>query len=194
MKFSDKSLIELLKQGNEEAYKYIYDRYYSMLSHIAYEFIGDSYLAETIVGDTIFHLWEIRDSIEIDSSLISYLVRAVRNRCINHLNLEYRQKEISFSKLLSDNTHMHKYIISEDHPLGLLLENELEQKIENAIESLPEECKRVFKKSRYEGQSYTNIATDLGISINTVKYHIKNAILHLQKDLKKYFLFIFFFI
>ena len=194
MRLSDRSLVEQLKQGNEAAYKCIYDRYYGMLCNIAFEFLDDSFLAETIVGDTIFHLWEIRNSLEINTSLVSYLVRAVRNRCINHLNLEYRQKEVSFSKLLPDTTQIHKYIISEDHPLGLLLEHELEQKIESSIESLPEECKKVFKMSRYDGQSYASIANELDISVNTVKYHIKNALLRLQTDLKKYLLLIFFFI
>ena len=45
-----------------------------------------------------------------------------------------------------------------------------------AVDELPTECRQVFELSRYEGKKYSEIAQELGISVNTVKYHIKNAI------------------
>ena len=48
------------------------------------------------------------------------------------------------------------------------------------------ECRTVFKKSRFEQKKYEEIALELGISINTVKYHIKNALALLQKRLDNY--------
>ena len=52
-------IVEQLKTGNEDAYQYIYDRHYALLCHVANGYVKDQFLAETIVGDTIFHLWEI---------------------------------------------------------------------------------------------------------------------------------------
>ena len=88
-----------------------------------------------------------------------------------------------------------KVVLTDSHPLGMLLERELEEEIYKAIDKLPDECRRVFNKSRFEGKSYEEISQDLGISINTVKYHIKNALAALQKNLGKYLvaLFLFFF-
>lgn len=105
-----------MKTGNEDAYQYIYDRHYAMLCHIVNGYVKDQFLAETIVGDTIFHLWEIRETLEISVSLRSYLSRAVRNRCINYLNSGWERREISFSSLMPDEITDDKITVSDSHP------------------------------------------------------------------------------
>ena len=195
MEHTETLIVEQLKIGNEDAYQYIYDRRYALLCHVASGYVKDQFLAETIVGDTIFHLWEIRETLEISVSIRSYLVRAVRNRCINYLNSEWEKREIAFSSLMPDEITDDKMTISDSHPLGALLERELEEEIYKAIDKLPNECRRVFDKSRFEGKSYEEISQELGISVNTVKYHIKNALASLQMNLSKYLitLLLFFF-
>lgn len=181
-------LIRSLQSGDNQAYKYIYDHHYVLLCKVAYEFLKDDFLAESIVDDIIFHLWEKRETLEITTSLRSYLVQAVRNRCINYLNLEREKREVRFSVIDRQNEWIDSVFTSDDYPLARLLEDELEQEIKNAIERLPNECKTVFKKSRFEEKPYEEIARELGISINTVKYHIKNALTRLSADLSKYLL------
>ncbi len=151
----------------------------------------DRFLAETIVGDVIFHLWEIRKSLNITISIRSYLLKAVKNRCINYLNLEYQKKEIPFSSQISEDFLNRTSLSSDEYPLGILLEQELEEEIHRAIEKLPEECRTVFIKSRFEEKKYEEIAQELNISINTVKYHIKNALALLQAYLSKYLIVLF---
>lgn len=195
MEHTETLIVEQLKLGDENAWQYIYDHHYALLCHIANGYVRDQFLAETIVGDTIFHIWEIRETLEISISIRSYLLKAVRNRCINYLNLEREKREFSFSALMPDEISDEKIILTDSHPLGMLLERELEEEIYKAIDKLPDECRRVFDKSRFEGKSYEEISQDLGISINTVKYHIKSALASLQKNLSKYLiaLFLFFF-
>ena len=127
MEHTETLIVEQLKIGNEDAYQYIYDRHYALLCHVASGYVKDQFLAETIVGDTIFHLWEIRETLEISVSIRSYLVRAVRNRCINYLNSEWEKREIAFSSLMPDEITDDKMTISDSHPLGALLERELEE-------------------------------------------------------------------
>ena len=55
-----------------------------------------------------------------------------------------------------------------------------------AINRLPEQCRRVFQLSRFEEKRYEEIAAELDISVNTVKYHIKRALALLHEDLGKY--------
>lgn len=193
MEFSEQLVIEQLKQGNEEAYRYLYRNHYNMLCHVAREFVGDGFLAETLVGDVIFHIWEVRELLNIQISLRSYLVQAVRNRCKDYLSSKREQSEVTFSVLGEDEDIRERYITSKDTPLGLLLERELEHEIYRAIDELPEECRQVFRKSRFEGKKYEEISQETGISINTVKYHIKNALAALYTKLGKYLLIIFFF-
>jgi len=183
---SEQEILHQLKIGDEKAYRYVFDKHYGLLCSIASEFLKDDFLAETIVGDIILYLWEKRESINIQTSLRSYLVRAVRNKCINYLHLQYVIKETH----LPTNDELFNldgsFVVSDNYPLAILLEKELELKIEDAICSLPEECRIVFQMSRFENLSYDEIASKLGISTNTVKYHVKNALSKLRTDLSSY--------
>lgn len=90
-------MIKELKQGDEKAFKYIYDSHYVLLCRFACQLLEDSSLAEEIVDDAIFYLWEHRADIEITYSIRAYLMRAVRNRCLNELNSLSHRKELRFS-------------------------------------------------------------------------------------------------
>ena len=95
MEITERIIIEQLKRGNEEAYKYLYRHHYALLCHIAREYVGDDFLAETLVGDVIFHLWEIHEALDIQVSLRSYLVRAVRNHCMDYLSSKKERTEVA---------------------------------------------------------------------------------------------------
>lgn len=65
----EKLIIEQLKQGNEDAFKYIYKQHYVLLCRFANQMLADAALAEEIVDDAIFYLWEHRSDIEIEYSI-----------------------------------------------------------------------------------------------------------------------------
>lgn len=194
----EETIINRLKQGDEQAFKYIYDHHYVLLCRFANRILEDSNRAEEIVDDAIFYLWEHRKEIKITFSLRAYLIKAVRNRCLNELNSLTHREELHFSSFLlpENRDFLDTLFTEENHPLGQLLEQELEEELLRRIEELPIESRIVFKKSRFEGKKYEEIATELEISINTVKYHIKNALSILQTKLSKYMevliLYIFF--
>lgn len=186
MEATEQLIIEQLKKGKDEAYRFLYDYHYPVLCHIAVQYVHDEFLGETIVSDTIFHLWEVRESLHINCNLRSYLIRSVRNRCLDYLKAQSNRRE----QLISNVTE-HPMIglkQSDDYPLGQLLAQELEETISQAIDNLPADCKRVFKLSRFEGKKHEEIAHELHISVNTVKYHMKRALSLLHADLHKYLL------
>lgn len=188
MEDTEQLIKEQLKNGNEEAYKYLYRNHYALLCHVAYGYVGDDFLAETLVGDVIFHIWEVHETLDIQASLRSYLIKAVRNRCLDYLSSKHEKNEITFSALGDSEAIKGQYLLADSHPLGILLERELESEILNAIQQLPAECRQVFLKSRFEEKKYEEISQELGISVNTVKYHIKNALSLLYTQLGTYFL------
>lgn len=193
MNITEQEIVTQLKQGNEKAFRFLFDNHYTLLCHIAVEFLKDDFLAETVVGDVIFHIWEKRETLDIQTSIRAYLVQSVRYRCINYLRQEYVVKETRFAKG-DDLTQADELMpVSENYPLATLLEKELEQEIKRSIASLPDECRVVFEKSRFENMKYQEIATILDISVNTVKYHIKNALSKLNTDLSKYLVTLFLF-
>mgnify|MGYP000867116342 CR=1 FL=1 len=184
MENTETLIIDQFRKGDEKAYKYLYDKHYNVCCHFAYQFVQDDFLAETIVGDVIFHLWDIRTSLRISVSLRNYLLQSVKNRCLDYLKSERERHEILYSVLpLSIDNYS-----SDTDELGFLFERELEKEIHEAINKLPVECRRVFIKSRFQNKKYEEIAEELGVSVNTVKYHIKSALSSLRSDLNCFFI------
>lgn len=186
MSFDEQFLIQQLKEGNEQAYRWLFSQHYAPLCMYAGRLLHDNALAESIVDDVIYHIWEIRDYIEITTSLHSYLMRSVRNRCTDHLQSLRTRTEHSVSSLGKADTERTLNYTDTSQPQGILIEKELEEAVARAIEALPEQCRAVFKASRIEGKRYEDIARETGLSVNTVKYHVKNALRLLRRDLARY--------
>ena len=133
MKITENNIIESLKSGEEQAFRYIYDKYYGYLCAIAKGYLSDNDAAETVVGDVIYNIWEIRKNLNIHTSLRSYLIRSVKNRSINYLQQEYIAKEISINSL-QDYTEIESfYFIEEEHPLENLLSIHFQKSVERLL-------------------------------------------------------------
>ena len=186
MNRDEQFLIQRLKQGDEEAYRWLFRHHYAPLCLYVGRLLHDRALAESIVDDVIFHVWEIREHIEITSSLRSYLMRSVRNRCIDHVQSLRSRTEHRTSTLGEADTLRMAAYTDATHPQGILIEKELEEAVACAIDALPEQCRMVFRASRIEGKRYEDIARETGLSVNTVKYHVKTALRLLRRDLAQY--------
>lgn len=190
MKAAEEIIISQLKEGREEAYRYLFDNHYAVLCAIATQYVHDDFTAETIVADVFFHIWQIRQTLSIHTSLRSYLAQAVRHACLDHLRQSRLRHELPAQA--ADDEEDRSYPADYSHPLAHLLDKELETVIDSAVQKLPDECRRVLCMSRYEGKKNAEIAADLGISVNTVKYHLKQAMRLLRGDLRKYLEVLFF--
>lgn len=182
---STKNILFGLKNGHEDAYKYLYDEYYTKLCSLANFYVRDTFVSENLVGDLIFYLWENREQLEIHESLNAYLFTSVRNRCYNYLSQAHVQRESSITQIQEDSLIFSMHA-ETDLPIGILMEKELQNVVDLAISRLPEQTKKVFELKRYEDLSYEEISIQLNISINTVKYHIKSALKILREDLGEF--------
>lgn len=156
----------------------LYTVYYPMLCVIAFEYMRDRELAEDMVGEVFLNLWNHRASLRVDFSVKQYLVRATKNQCLQY----FRKHRYTVERIGEEMGRWH-IPWSDDHPLGELIEAELAEAITCGIAALPEQCARVFKLSRDEQLSYREIAFRLGISENTVKFHLKTALAKLREFL-----------
>ena len=183
MEYYEKQIIRGVKEGDENAFRSLYDNYYHRLFCISRQYLQDDFLAETIVSDVFFHLWENRKTLDIQISLNAYLIRMVRNFSLNYLQKNYVEKEVSLNGLDITSPLL---FLSDEYPLGRLLEREMSEKLHEEINRLPKETRQVFILSRLEELKHEEIAERLGISVNTVKYHIKQALSILRDRLKDY--------
>lgn len=183
----DKEIIDGLRLGDNEAYRMLYTKYYHMLCIYANKIVGESYKAETIVNAIIFSIWKNRLQIDIQN-LRGYLLRSVRNRSMNILEEERRRMGLHGSlsdvspDFLSHSSQNYEY-----SPLDYLLAKELDVKIVSAIEAMPTKTREIFLLSRSTNLKYQGIALELGVSVDVVKYHMKQALSILRVDLKEYF-------
>ena len=89
MQNSDRHLIESLKTGNEQALKQIFDLYFKRLLSFAIEFVIDKEIAREIVHDALLRFWRHREKLSEDTYIKAYLLKIVRNLCINYLKKYY---------------------------------------------------------------------------------------------------------
>lgn len=187
----DELLIEGLKKGDESSYKYLYEYHYHILCIIASEYTQDVFTAETIVSDVIFRIWQKRDSLEITQTLRGYLIKAVRNSCLNYLDQTSRQEELKNRLQQIEDIKQANVENQSDNPFTKLIEKELDLKIENSLKALPPLTRQIFEMSRFQNMKYDEIATKIGLSVNAVKYHIKSALAYLRVVLKDYIMILF---
>lgn len=180
----EKELIVLLKTGNHKSFELVFKTYYSRLCTYAFHYTKQLEEAEDLVKDIFVHLWEKKERLNINTSLSGYLFRSVHNSCINYLEREkITHKNYSIDEFPALELKM-KQPLSDDYPIGHLLANEMENKIEAEIEKLPDQCRRIFKLSRFDELSHKKIAEKLNISENTVKTQIFRALKKIKQSLK----------
>lgn len=186
MDYSERLIVNGLRDGDTEAYRYIFDTHYRVLCYTADRYVHDQFAAETIVSDLIFRLWERREELVISTSLRSYLLQGVRHACIDYLRSKHQRYEVAFSRLAETGAAPSPADPASASPLAAMIGSELEDRVEESIAALPPECRRVFEMSRFMGKRHAEIASELGISVNTVKYHIRHALRLLSDHLGRY--------
>lgn len=176
---SEQEIIGAIREGNERIFEEIFRKYYQSLCNYANSILKEMDEAEEVVQNLFLSIWEKRSDLEISISLKSYLYRAVHNHCLNrikHLKVreEYQQYAVNF------------YDASYESVSQTVMKNELETKIEEAIKKLPEQCRLIFRMSRFEELKYHEIAEQLELSPKTVENQIGKALKILRVELAEY--------
>lgn len=171
--------IEALTVGDITAFEMLFRTYYQPLCNYAYTFLQDKEDAEEIVQSTFLLVWEKRETLAIRTSVRPYLYAMVRNACLNVIKHEkIKQKYAGEEMALADRSH--------ESVSQTVASHELEYRIKVAMEELPEQCRMVFKLSRFEELKYSEIAEQLNISIKTVENHMGKALRIMREQLKDY--------
>jgi RNA polymerase sigma-70 factor (ECF subfamily) len=180
----EKKLFLEFQGGNLAVFDYFFDKYYQGLCVYAYRMLKSNSEAEDLVQDFFVRILENRKNIFIDSSVKSYFIRSIHNRCLDilaHQKVKINHEQFRL-KMMSE----------EDLQEYPLLDSELTVQIERAIQSLPDVIRETFMLNRFEGLSYQQIANQENISVKTVEYRISKALAILRKDLGDYLLFLLF--
>ena len=173
-KYRIENVRQIVDEGQTTSFINFYTQFFKNLIIESDKYVKDVDVAEEIVQDVFFKIWEKCAELDKIKSIKAYLYRCVVNASINHIN---KQKTIA----------AHHQKIAEEitlHDIERLdEENDLIVALYAEIDKLPTKCKEVFKLNRLERLKYKEIAAKLNISERTVENHIANALKVLKTNL-----------
>lgn len=173
-KYSDERLIvDLCREGADaDAFEMLFHRYYPMVLNFTRSLVKDPVVAEDIAQNSFMKLWLNRFSLQSGLSVKNYLCILSRNDAINYLR-SANAKNICLDPQF-ESPLQHSSV--EDW----LTFAETNTRLRNNIEALPPQRRTIFKMSRFDHMSNTEIAVKLNLSVRTVEKHIELAL----KDLR----------
>jgi len=178
----DQSVWNKIVEGDVDALRILHDKYYHPMWLWASKYTRNDSLAEELVSDCFIKLWDGRRKIIIEKSLKSYLFLMLRNQIVSQARKskhEFVFGAVSLPEVPDEVTVNHQDFYAELYA---------------AIHKIPEQRRRILELAVFESLSYKEIASQLGISVNTVKTQMGRAYQFLKEELdpKNFLLFHFF--
>jgi len=175
---SDKELIAQALNGNENAFKYLFDKYWSDLYKIAYRKLPSEEDVKDILQEVFISFWKNIKTITITDSIGGYLNISLRNKIFNF----YEKDRVKFRTLMDQPFNP---IQSEDEIYASLETKELRAVLREIIEQMPSKMKKIYLLSREEQLSNAEIVALLMLSPQTIKNQIHQALKRLREGLTK---------
>lgn len=169
-----KSLQQQIAGGNQQAFSSLFRLFYPRLLSFALQYVHVKETAEEITNDVFIKLWNRKEYLEQVNNISTYLFVSIKNHSLNYL------KQYSHIHVVVENTEGHTGLINRDDPEQQLEWKELSFQLSQAIDSLPDQCRAVFKLIKEDGFRYKEVAEILGISPRTVETQLFRAMKKLQ--------------
>lgn len=178
------------QRGEEKGFDFFFHELFPSLCFFANRILNDRCEAEDIVSSAFIKIWKRHSQFIEAKNIRSYLYQIVRNDCIKFLQQKGKririQKEIEYFNIVDTKDNCESDIIRAEFFSALY----------KALNSLPTECRKVFKMLYIEGKKVNEIAMELSISPSTVKTQKARGLAFLKKKFIShiiYFLSIFIF-
>lgn len=171
---SQKDLKQQIIPKNKEFFEGLYRDYYSSLVKFCEGILFDTDEAKDVVQEVFVDLWNKKESIQIESSIKTYLYSCVKYKAfarIKRLNIiDNHENQLKEAYLFA-------------HEYDSLPSEELKDKIHEIINNLPNQMRKVLEYHSFNGWKYQEIADELGISVNSVKTQIKRAYKRFREEI-----------
>ena len=170
-------IFKKIKEGDIHAFEDLFRSYYEPLCRYASRFVGNTDTSEEIVQDLFYVLWKEKESLQIFTSVNSYLYRSVKNKSLQFLEKVKIRED--YQNMYADNADTVTFTPQEE-----LEYKELEQLIEGTLNRLPDRRQKIFRMNRMEGKKYNEIAQELHVSVKTVEAEVSKALKVLRSKYK----------
>jgi RNA polymerase sigma-70 factor (ECF subfamily) len=167
--WKDEELKRMLANGDQAAYKVIFDTKYAELCYFANKIVNNMPEAEDIVMDAFTRFWQQKNHIPSIKDLAAFLYTSVKNASLDHIRKQQRKPKIFED--LDNSLYSLDEILEGEEIYAMVL-----KQIYQGIESLPDQCKKIFKMLYFEGKSTQEIAKILNLSVQSVRNRKTRAI------------------
>lgn len=180
----DKIHISHFQEGDRSKqyafFEEVYNEYFERLFAYALVITKSETHAQDIVSDVFYNLLKAKTDLLSIKKLKSYLFTCVKNQAVRSLSQD-------LLRVQSDSYDQMVLSIDQIDPEELMVGKELDEFINETVERLPPQCALVFRLVKENQLKYHEVAEQLGISNNTVKYHLKLALKTLKSEMKSHF-------
>lgn len=167
-------------EDDERAFKQFFELFAGRLYQFSFSFIKNKSVAEEAVSDVFFKVWLNRTELVNIQNVKAYLFKATYNTSLNYLDEIKRKRAISLEEVEVD------LGIDNICPETELINKELKELIERAIEDLPPRCKLIYKMAKVEQMKYKEIGELLEISVKTINHQLSIALKKIGAVIKSY--------
>jgi RNA polymerase sigma-70 factor (family 1) len=148
--------------GSGKTFEQLFKAYYPRLCHFSFQIVKDKVIAEDVVQDVFIKYWNLKGKISVHEIAVkNFLYSTVRNASLNLI----RHHKVVYNYMEQQDPSP----IEEFNIIHSIIRSEVFAEIHTALETLPESCKRISRMGYLDGMKNSEIAQELGISVNTVK-------------------------
>lgn len=158
-----------LQSGDERGLSYYFNQFYTKLLYYSQSLTQSETVAQDVVSDSFLKLWLHRDHLKQSSHVRNFLYLIVRNSSLNWIREQKKEKEL-------ENVLIQLMPITERHILEKLIETETYNDLYTAYKKLPHQGRQIFEMFYIQKMPVKRIASELSISVNTVKTHKLRAL------------------
>jgi RNA polymerase sigma-70 factor (ECF subfamily) len=171
-------LYSVAVNGDEVSYRLLFNHLFPSVKRFTYCFLKSRQLAEEAASDVMISIWQNRQKLLEIENIRVYLFVLAKNKCLSILKNAKSKKNCSLNDITIDIT------FSGMDPEQLYINSEILQKVEKAVNSLPQRCKLIFKLVKEERMSYKEVADILNISVKTVDAQLVTALKKITEAVK----------
>jgi len=174
-KSTDYELVDALLKSDIEAFDLIFKKYGTRLFGFSMKYLKSKEDAEELVQRVFLKIWENREKLDKESSLKSYLFTVSYHDLCRIFRKRHYQTKLE-KEILSTSTE--SFTIDDRIDYQSILEQ-----VNLLIDKLPPKQKVIFVKSRMEGKSSREIASEMSLAPGTVDNHISEALKFIRKNI-----------
>ena len=184
----DLAWMQGIQNGDQEAFRELILEYQSRVAGVIARMAGSSSDAEELTHEVFVRVWRSAHRYQPSAKLSTWLLTIARNLVLNEIRYRQRHPTISRDIVREDGQYPEDSTpdTTSVPPDAALLESELQQAIDDALQQLPENQRTALVLQRFEALSYEEIATLLDVSVPAVKSLLFRARTTLRELLKDY--------